>query len=99
MLITPITFVREMIPMVVILCIVVGSSVVWRRTKRVPALVQLIASVVLLFAWLLDSMRSFTIDRAYDSSWFYRVLWAQSLIDITLPIIQVCIVVFAVAYL
>ena len=57
-LIAPVTIVRELIPTLVLVCVVAGSWLLWRRTKRVPALLQLIPSAVLLLDVLLENIRT-----------------------------------------
>ena len=99
MTVDPIILVREIIPTLVLLCIVVGSSLLWRRTKRASALIQLVTSAVLLLEALLTSIRSCSLSTPCHSSWMSRALWAQSLTDTMIPITLVCVVIFAGAYL
>jgi hypothetical protein len=95
----PIILVREMIPTVVLLCVVVGSSLLWTRTKRVPALLQLIASSVLLLETLLENFRTIANITPYDSWWFSRLLWSRAFADTMIPVTMVCVIIFAAAYL
>jgi hypothetical protein len=42
-------FVQEVMPIAVPLCVVVGAVFLWRRTRRASTLVQLVASVLVLY--------------------------------------------------
>jgi hypothetical protein len=47
-------FVEDVMPIVAPLCIVVAAGFLWHRTRRVSALVQLVAAVLLLYGMTVD---------------------------------------------
>jgi uncharacterized membrane protein YoaK (UPF0700 family) len=61
-------FVQDVMPIAVPLCVVVGAAFLWRRTRRVSALVQLVASVLLLYGMSVEHFgwRSTGLDRYWS---------------------------------
>ena len=94
---TQITLVRELWPTVLALCIAVGSLLLWSRTMRLSALLQLIGSAVFLIVSLLSNLRLFTTPS--DESWISRLLWSSSLDGVTVGTVLVCGLVFSIGYL
>ena len=60
--------IHDVLPVALPLCIVVAAAVLWRRTRRISALVQLIASVLLLYGMIVDryGWHSTGLDRVYS---------------------------------
>jgi hypothetical protein len=61
-------FVQNVMPIAVPLCVVVGAAFLWRRTKRASALVQLVASALILYGMSLSQYgwRSTGLDRYWS---------------------------------
>ena len=72
-------FTQDVLPVAVPLCVVIAAAMLWRRTKRASALVQLLAAVLLLYGTVVDryGSRSIGLDRV-------RSEWLQTSMDIAL---------------
>ena len=89
--------IREWAPTVLILGITIGSLLLWKRTKRISALAQLLTSTPLFLLFVLHLLRTFTTP--FDSSLYSRFLWSPRLNDVESVVGLVCVVVFPIAYL
>ena len=85
----------EFVPLV--LCVSVGSFVLWRRTKRPAALTQLVASALIFLGWLLSQIRHFT-SPSTDSA-VGRIVWSLSSSEALRVLLLVATVAFGVGYL
>ena len=61
-------FTQDVMPIAVPLCAVVGAAFLWRRTRRASALVQLVASVLILYGMCVSQFgwRSTGLDRYWS---------------------------------
>jgi hypothetical protein len=90
-------FVREFTPTLIVLCLVIGASLLWNRSKRISALAQLLASAGLLFVALVEHLQSFATP--FDKSSFAQVLWSPWTPEAKIGIAFASAIVFSVAYL
>jgi hypothetical protein len=77
-------FVQDAMPIAVPLCVVVGAALLWRRTRRASAVVQLVGSTLILYAMIvnqfwwhsngLDAVRSEPVRISMDIAMFLGFL-------------------------
>ena len=85
-------------PTLLILCLTIGSFLLWRRSRRVSTLLQLISAAALFLFALRFNIRSIFVDPFHPPFWA-RILWSNSLNQI-IDVAQVfCVVAFPIGYL
>ena len=90
--------VRYIGPPVLLLCCVLGAAALWRSTRFVSALVQLLAASLAFVSWGFRIVRvEFTTP--FDTSSFVRVLWSDTVPIIESVTLLLGIVVFVAGYL
>jgi hypothetical protein len=80
-----------------LLCIVSGAVLLWRRTKRIAALAQLVAAAAFCLCLLVDWLREF--NTPFDASAISNLLWSPRVTEIGGIIMIVSSVIFPIAYL
>ena len=88
----------HVLPSVALLCVVVGASLLWLRTKRTASLLQLVASVLLFFGITLDRIR-WQLVTPYDHSVFADVMRSESMRIAMLLAPLLGLLFFSVGYL
>lgn len=60
---------HDVLPLAIPLCIVVAAAVLWRRTRRASALMQLVASLLIFYGIIVDRFgwRSTGLDRYWSA--------------------------------
>jgi hypothetical protein len=89
-----VTFLRQLGPTVLLLCLVAGSWLLWSRTKRASALLQFIAAAALSLNALVDDLYSLMVS---GGSTYYRLL--SSVAHVLLWPTLVSVATFPIAYL
>jgi len=79
------------------ICIGVGALLLWKRTRRVAALLQLIAAVVFLLGSVLDVLPSY-VD-PHHRSWLSKLVWSPNVSEQKAAIMLIAMSVFAISYL
>jgi cbb3-type cytochrome oxidase subunit 3 len=90
-------FVEDVAPSALLLCIVAGAALLWRRTRRASSLAQLVASVLLFVGFGLDQLRWRSVT-PYDHSAYADVMRSAP-IHIAMSAWPIGFVVFAIGYL
>jgi hypothetical protein len=80
-----------------VLCVAVGSFVLWRRTKRAAALTQLVASALIFLPWLLGQIRYFMTPSTESA--FARLFWSQGFNEAMSLLLHLSLVVFGLGYI
>jgi Na+-translocating ferredoxin:NAD+ oxidoreductase RnfD subunit len=65
------------IPAMLIVCVAIGSFLLWRRTKRRSAFMQLVAAAVMLLLLVFAAGHKFTTP--LDDTWLAQFLWSESI--------------------
>jgi hypothetical protein len=62
-------FTQDVLPIAIPLCVVVAAAVLWRRTRRASALVQLAGSLLIFYGIIVDRFgwRSTGLDRYWSA--------------------------------
>ena len=68
----------DIAPSVIIVSICIGALLLWRRTRRVAALVQLFSAVLMLLAWSLFELRIQTTEE-FETTSYSLLLRSSSL--------------------
>ena len=87
----------DAVPGLFLLGILVGAALLWKRTKRVPALMQLIGIALVDLGWGFAKFQQLAVSAAGKS--LPEALWSESL---ELPTIVVCgigVILFVIAYI
>jgi hypothetical protein len=73
----------DIAPSVIILCLGTGAMLLWRRTRRVATLVQLLSAVLMLIAWSLFELRIQTTGEFETTSYslLLRAPWLRFAVD------------------
>ena len=79
------------------LCIGLGALLLWKRTRRVAALLQFIAAVVLLAGSVLNVLRSY-VD-PFHKSWLSKLVWSRYVWEQNAGVMLIAMSVFAISYL
>ena len=88
---------RQVLPALFVLCVVLGSFILWRRTGRVAALLQLLTSALLVLHILLQDLKN--LFWPFDPSPIARLLQSSLMHDIADTVAIASLAVFAVASL
>ncbi len=88
----------DVLPVAALICVVVGASLLWIRTKRTSSLLQMVASVLLFFGITLDRVR-WQFVTPDDHSAFADVLRSESLRIAMLLAPLLGLIVFSIGYL
>ena len=86
-------------PVLWLLCIVVGALLLWRRTKHIAALAQFVAAAGFFVCIFVDWLREFSAPPPFDTSWFAKLVWSSHLSDFGFIVMIICVLVFPIAYL
>jgi hypothetical protein len=79
------------------LCIGVGALLLWKRTRRIAALLQFIAAVVLVACSVLGVLRSY-VD-PFHKSWLSKLVWSRYMWEQNAGAMLIAMSVFAISYL
>jgi TRAP-type mannitol/chloroaromatic compound transport system permease large subunit len=88
----------DVVPFAALLCVVVGAALLWIRTKRTSAMLQMVASVLLFLGMALDRVR-WQFVTPYDNSAFADVLRSESMRIVMLLAPLLGLTVFSISYL
>ena len=78
--------------MIVPLGIAVGAFLLWKRTRRIAALLQLVAAVPFFFCISVHPLRSYV--NPFNKSWVSKLVWWDNF-----PVGLFCFILFAIGYL
>lgn len=79
------------------LCIAVGALLLWRRTRRVAALLQLIAAVVFVVCSALKVLQSYV--NPFHKSWLSKLIWSRYMWEQNWGVMLNAMSAFAISYL
>jgi hypothetical protein len=84
--------VLQVMPVAMLVCIIVAAALLWRRTRRASTLAQLVAAVLLFYAFGLNALR-------WNSSWYEHLIRSEPM-RISMDIAMwIGIPLFAISYL
>ena len=81
---------------VVPLGIALSAMLLWMRTRRVAAFVQVVAAVPFFVCSTLDRLRSHV--NPFDKSSVAKFMWSQHFHEATVTIAFLCFIVFGIGY-
>src|SRR6188472_2833447 len=79
-----------------LLGVILGATLLWKRTRRVAALTQLVAVTVVFVSWAFSEFLRFAADARVSLP---DVLWSESLETVMFGALVIGVAVFAVGYL
>lgn len=88
----------DLAPVAFPLCVVIGSVLVWRRTRRASALAQLIGAALVFIGWGLFKLRWSTVEPT-DLSLYAETLRSETMRITMLLAPLIGLAVFSIGYL
>ena len=79
------------------LVVTVGAFLLWKRTKRTPALVQFVAAVSLVMCSVLEWAHSFV--NPFHKVWISKLVWSRYASEYNTGVMLISISVVAISYL
>jgi hypothetical protein len=83
-------------PGVLMLCVVVGAVLLWKRTRHASALVQLVAASLLVMDWAITGIYELASE---SNTWLGTRFWSEPFQTVRHFTVSVALVVFPIAYL